>query len=159
MRVPGIAYWKDMITPGRQSDGLFDLSDLFLTSLALAGVEYRPPKDKYLDGIDQTSFLLADGGISNRKYVYYWLQDVFSALRVAEYKFMMAGMSDDEPGCGQPGGCDCLRTTRTAGSTTCTWIPRSGTATTAGRPSWTICSGIPGRRTRRRTRSTRARRP
>ena len=46
MRVPGIAYWKDMITPGRQSDGLFDLADLFLTSLALAGVEYRPPKDQ-----------------------------------------------------------------------------------------------------------------
>ena len=70
-----------MITPGQESDGLFDLADLFITSLALAGVEYRPPKDQYLDGIDQTSFLLADGGLSNRKYVYYWLQDVFSALR------------------------------------------------------------------------------
>ena len=104
MRVPGIAYWKDMITPGRQSDGLFDLSDLFLTSLALAGVDYRPPKDKYLDSIDQASFLLADGGISNRKYVYYWLQDVFSALRVAEYKFVMAGMSDDAWDVVNPGG-------------------------------------------------------
>ena len=36
---------------------------------------------------------MADAGLSNRKYVYYWLQDTLSALRVAEYKFMMAGTS------------------------------------------------------------------
>ena len=103
VRVPGIVYWKGMITPGQQNDGLFDLSDLFLTSLALAGVEYRPPDDQYLDSIDQTSFLLADGGLSNRKYVYFWLQNIFSGLRVAEYKFMMAGMSFDELGRRQRG--------------------------------------------------------
>ena len=73
MRVPGVVYWKDMITPGQINDGLFDLADLFTTSAALAGVEYRPPEDQYLDGIDQTSFLLADAGQSNRKYAYYWL--------------------------------------------------------------------------------------
>ena len=96
VRVPGIVYWKGMITPGQQNDGLFDLSDLFLTWAALAGVEYRPPKDQYLDSIDQTSFLLSDGGLSNRKYVYLWLQNIFSGLRVAEYKCMVAGMSFDE---------------------------------------------------------------
>jgi arylsulfatase len=96
VRVPGVVYWKDMITTGQVSDGLFDLGDLFLTSLALAGVQYRPPEEQYLDSVDQTSFLLADEGLSNRKYVYMWLQNVFSGLRVAEYKFMMAGMSFDE---------------------------------------------------------------
>ena len=75
---PGIVYWKGMIAPGQESDGLFDLADLFTTSVALAGVEYRPPEDQYLDSIDQTSFLLADAGLSNRKYVYFWLQDVLS---------------------------------------------------------------------------------
>jgi arylsulfatase len=108
MRVPGVVYWKDMITPGQVNDGLFDLADLFLTSLALAGIDYRPPEEQYLDAIDQTSFLLADGGLSNRKYVYYWLQDVFSALRVAEYKFMLAGMSEDEPDVVNPGSSTVL---------------------------------------------------
>lgn len=103
MRVPGVVYWKGVITPGQVNDGLFDLADLFTTSLALAGIEYRPPEDQFLDGIDQTSFLLADGGLSNRKYIYYWLQDAFSALRVAEYKFMLAGMSEDEPDVINPG--------------------------------------------------------
>ena len=107
-RVPGIAYWKGMITPGQETDGLFDLSDLFLTSLALAGVEYRPPKDKYLDSIDQTSFLLTDGGLSNRKYVYYWLQDLMCALRVAEYKFVMRGMAEDAWDVVNPGGSTTL---------------------------------------------------
>ncbi len=97
VRVPSVVYWKGMIEPGQTSDGVFDLADLFTTSAALAGVQYRPPDDQYLDGIDQTSFLLADGGLSNRKYVYLWLQDTLSGLRVAEYKFMIAGMSWDEP--------------------------------------------------------------
>jgi arylsulfatase len=108
VRVPAVAYWKDMITPGQANDGLFDLADVFATAAALAGVEYRPPDDQYLDGIDQTSFLLADGGLSNRKYVYYWLQDALSGLRVAEYKFMIAGMSDDAWDVINPGGSTTL---------------------------------------------------
>ena len=108
VRVPGIVYWKGMITPGRQSTGLFDLSDLFNTSIALARAQDQLPKDRYIDGIDQTSFLLADNGLSNRKYVYFWLQDVLSGLRVAEYKFLLAGMSEDDRDVVNPGGCTTL---------------------------------------------------
>ena len=97
VRVPGIVYWKGMIKPGQVTDQLFDLADLFTTSAALAGVNYQPPETEYLDGIDQTSFLLADAGQSNRKYEYFWLGQTMSGLRVAEYKFMLAGMSWDEP--------------------------------------------------------------
>ena len=59
VRVPGIAYWKGMIAPGRVSDGLFDLMDLFNTSLTLAGAGAALPQDRFMDGVDQTSFLLA----------------------------------------------------------------------------------------------------
>lgn len=96
VRVPAVVYWKDMITPGQVNDGLFDFSDFFPTLLNLAGSTDQIPKDRYIDGINQTSFLLADHGLSNRKYVYYWLQDVYSGHRVAEYKFVFAGMSFDE---------------------------------------------------------------
>ncbi|CUI17254.1 arylsulfatase [Candidatus Protochlamydia naegleriophila] len=88
VRVPGIAYWKGVIQPGRVSDGLFDLSDLFTTSLSLAGAKEKLPKDRYIDGIDQVSFLLADQGKSNRASILYWLQDRFSAVRMGEYKIM-----------------------------------------------------------------------
>ncbi|MCX6089140.1 MAG: arylsulfatase [Candidatus Atribacteria bacterium] len=96
MRVPGIVYWKGMIQPGRVSDGLFDLADLFNTSLTLAGVKDKMPTDRYIDGIDQTSFILPNEGQSNRKYIYYWLTKTFSAIRVGEYKYMMAAESDDD---------------------------------------------------------------
>jgi arylsulfatase len=88
VRVPGIAYWPGMIKPSRESDGIFDLADLFATSLTLAGAGDKVPGDRYVDSIDQTSFLLADDGDSNRKYEFYWLADRFSGVRFGEYKFM-----------------------------------------------------------------------
>ena len=86
VRVPGIAYWRGMIEPGRESDELFDLMDLFNTSLHLAGIEDRLPTDRYIDGIDQTSFLLADDGRSNREKVYIWNEADLMAMRMYEYK-------------------------------------------------------------------------
>jgi arylsulfatase len=86
VRVPGIAYWKGMIAPGRVSDGLFDLMDLFNTSLMLGGATAAIPTDRYIDGIDQTSFLLMDDGQSARENVYFWMGGTFAAMRMREYK-------------------------------------------------------------------------
>jgi arylsulfatase len=86
VRVPAIAYWKGMIKPGRESDDLFDLMDLFNTSLALGGVAGKIPTDRYIDGIDQTSFLLVDDGRSKREKVYIWAQADLMAMRMYEYK-------------------------------------------------------------------------
>lgn len=85
-RVPGIAYWKGMIAPGRASDGLFDLMDLFNTSLALGGALGDMPADTYIDGIDQSSFLLLEGGQSLRDQVYFWFGSSLAAIRMREYK-------------------------------------------------------------------------
>ncbi|SDP74334.1 arylsulfatase [Desulforhopalus singaporensis] len=87
VRVPGIAWWPGVIKGGRASDGLFDLADLFTTSLALAGAKDNIPTDRYIDGIDQTSFLLADDGESNRKTVFYWYQDKLCAIRIHNIKY------------------------------------------------------------------------
>jgi len=102
VRVPGIVYWKGVISPGRVSDGLFDLSDLFTTCISLADAKEKLPKDRYIDGIDQASFLLADQGKSNRSSIFYWLQDNFSAVRVGEYKLMEMStvMTADTPDAG-----------------------------------------------------------
>ena len=60
--------------------------DLFNTSLGLAGIEDKIPTDRYIDGIDQTSFLLADDGRSNREKVYIWNEADLMAMRMYEYK-------------------------------------------------------------------------
>jgi arylsulfatase A-like enzyme len=103
VRVPGIFYWPGTIDAGRQSDGLFSFADVFSTAAALAGVE-KLPDDRYIDGIDQTSFLLAPAGYSNRKHHFYWLLKTLSAVRCGEYKMMLASTSDDDTDVHGPGG-------------------------------------------------------
>jgi arylsulfatase len=86
VRVPGIAYWPGMIAAGRESDGLFDITDLFNTSLALAGESKRISTARYIDGIDQSSFLLADEGESCRQTVFFYSDTSLTAMRWKEYK-------------------------------------------------------------------------
>lgn len=88
VRVPGIFWWPGMIKGGRVSDGLFDMTDMFNTSLALAGVDAAKavPADRYIDGIDQTGLLLADAGQSAREAVYFWNADLFAGARWRYYK-------------------------------------------------------------------------
>jgi arylsulfatase len=95
VRVPFVVAWPGMIDGGQASDGIFDYTDLLPTFLGLAGLRDAVPDDRFIDGIDQSSFLLAPGGRSNRKYHYYWLGQSFSALRCGEYKFMLNAVGDD----------------------------------------------------------------
>ncbi len=44
------------------------------------------PEEVYIDGIDQTSFLIMDDGKSLREQIYYWFQSTFAALRMRECK-------------------------------------------------------------------------
>jgi arylsulfatase len=104
VRVPGIVTWPGMVEPDRASDGLFSFTDLLPTMLALAGADERIPDDRFIDGVDQSSFLLDPEGLSNRKYVWYWLLTTLSAIRCGEYKFMLASTSDDATDVAGPGG-------------------------------------------------------
>lgn len=93
VRVPTFVYWKGMIKP-RRCDGLFDLADLFNTCTSLAGapgaaVTKFLPKDRYVDGIDQASFWLADNGQSNRRSRIYTLNQFFSGVRIDEFKALI----------------------------------------------------------------------
>jgi arylsulfatase len=99
VRSPFFVYWKGMIGP-RRSDGLFDFADMFNTSLSLAGLPGAAlanaiPTKTYIDGIDQTSFLLADKGVSNRKSILYFWNDEVSAVRVDEFKMMFKAQLPD----------------------------------------------------------------
>jgi len=94
VRVPTFAYWKGMIKP-HKSDGIFDMADLFNTCLSIAGIpgagvtKYLP-KDRYVDGVDQTSFLLADEGESCRYSRIYTLNQFLSGVRIDEFKLIIA---------------------------------------------------------------------
>ena len=103
VRVPGLLMWPGVIDE-RQSDGLFDFNDIMPTLLGLAGEEARLPKDRYIDGVDQSSFVLAPDGSSNRKFHYYWLSETFSGLRCGEYKMLLNATTDNATDAAGPGG-------------------------------------------------------
>jgi arylsulfatase A-like enzyme len=93
VRVPTFAYWKGMINP-RKSDGLFDFADILPTALSLAGVPGAKladlfPQTTYIDGIDQSGFLVADDGLSARRSRPYTLNQYFAAMRIDEFKGVM----------------------------------------------------------------------
>jgi arylsulfatase A-like enzyme len=93
------AYWKDMIPP-RTSDGLFDFADILPTVLHLAGVPgaelaAKFPADRYVDGVDQASFLIADDGQSNRRSRPYTLNQYYAGMRVDEFKYIWTGEIQD----------------------------------------------------------------
>ncbi len=95
VRVPTFVYWKGMIAP-RKSDQLFDLADILPTTLALAGypgaklAELFPDKT-YIDGVDQSAFLVADDGLSARRSRIYTLNQYYSAIRIDEFKGVVTG--------------------------------------------------------------------
>ena len=68
------------------------MTDMFNTSLAVAGVDVAKavPADRYIDGIDQSSFLLADNGESAREAVYFWNADQFAGARWRYYKMAIS---------------------------------------------------------------------
>ena len=86
VRVPGIAYWPGMIKPGRISDGLVDQCDMFNTAVALGGATDKISSARYIDGIDQTSFFLADEGQSHRDVIFMYSENTLTAARWMEYK-------------------------------------------------------------------------
>jgi arylsulfatase A-like enzyme len=98
VRVPGVAWWPGMIGGGRESDGLFDLMDLFNTSLSLAGIADKIPSARYIDGVDQASFLLADAGQSNREAVFMYSERSLMAIRWNEYKVHFRVFQTPVPG-------------------------------------------------------------
>ena len=108
VRVPGIFWWPGMIKPGRVSDGLFDMTDMFNTSLAVAGVDAGKvvPADRYIDGIDQSAFLLADNGESAREAVFFWNVDLFSGIRWRYYKMATSEIQVGSGNVRDTGGLD-----------------------------------------------------
>ena len=104
VRVPAIVTWPGTIEAGRGSDGLFAFSDFFPTVLALAGaVGPRARRPLHRRRRPDVVPARADGQ-SNRKHNYYWLGQMFSALRVGEYKFMLSSITDDDTDVLNPGG-------------------------------------------------------
>lgn len=108
VRVPGLFWWPGMIKPGRVSDGLFDMTDMFNTSLAVAGVDAASavPADRYIDGINQAPFLLGDNGQSAREAVFFYNAEMFAGARWRYYKMSISEVQTGSGNVRDFGGLD-----------------------------------------------------
>jgi len=83
VRMPCIAWWPGTIKPGTTSDGIMTTMDIFSTVASLAGADV--PKDRPIDGHDQSAFLRGEAP-SATETVYYYLGDRLMAIRNGKWK-------------------------------------------------------------------------
>ncbi len=69
VRVPAIAYWPGMVKKGEIVGDIIHITDLFTTFARLGGAMNYIPRDRVIDGVDQTSLFINGDTFSRRDYV------------------------------------------------------------------------------------------
>jgi arylsulfatase A-like enzyme len=70
LRVPCLVRWPGQVPAGRVSDAIFATIDFLPTFGRLSG--YAPPRDRIIDGVDQTDLLLGRSERGTRDHFYYF---------------------------------------------------------------------------------------
>ena len=88
LRVPCIIRWPRHVPAGRVSDAIFSTLDFMPTLASLAG--YKVPKDRLIDGVDQTALLLGDSEKDARDHFYYFCRNTLHGVRKGRWKLVLA---------------------------------------------------------------------
>ncbi|CTQ52963.1 Arylsulfatase [Roseibium album] len=87
VRVDAYVRWPDAIKPGTRIGDIVHVSDLFTTFARIGGGTEFIPRDRIIDGIDQTALLLEGDGNGRRDYVYIYEGPVLRSVVKQEFKF------------------------------------------------------------------------
>jgi arylsulfatase len=96
VRTDAFVRWPGVIEPGSAAGDIIHVSDLFTTFARVAGATDQIPRDRVIDGVDQTPLLLEGEGNSRRDYVYVYEGPVLRSVVKQEFKMHM-------PAPGMPG--------------------------------------------------------
>ena len=86
VRVVAQAYWPGMIGPGQLAGDMIHETDLFTTFARIAGATQYIPRDRVIDGIDQTALLLNGDTNGRRDYVFIYAGPSLGAIVKGPYK-------------------------------------------------------------------------
>ncbi|TNF98077.1 MAG: sulfatase, partial [Gammaproteobacteria bacterium] len=89
IRVNAYIRWKGVIEPGSHVSDIIHVSDLFTTFSKLAGAWDKIPRDRVIDGVDQTGMLLLGDAHGRRDYVHVYDGPTFKAVVKNKYKMHM----------------------------------------------------------------------
>jgi arylsulfatase len=84
IRVPFMIRWPGKVPAGRVSDEIVHAVDLFPTLASIAGADV--PKDRPIDGVDQSGFFLGKADKSAREGVLIFCADRLQAVKWRNYK-------------------------------------------------------------------------
>ena len=100
VRVNAFARWPAAIAPDTLVGDLTHVSDLYTTFARLAAASEHIPRDRIIDGIDQTALLLEGDGNGRRDYVYIYEGPVLRSVVKQKYKMHLP--SPGMPGAAAP---------------------------------------------------------
>jgi arylsulfatase len=90
VRVPAFAYWPGVIEPGTIAGDIIHVSDLFNTFARLSGKYDQIPRDRVIDGIDQTALFLKGDKFGRRDYVHVYKGPNHGAIVKQQFKRHLA---------------------------------------------------------------------
>lgn len=96
VRTDAFVRWPAAIEAGSAAGDIIHVSDLFTTFARIAGATDHIPRDRVIDGVDQTALFLMGEGNSRRDYVYVYEGPVLRSVVKQEFKMHL-------PAPGQPG--------------------------------------------------------
>lgn len=86
VRVAAQAWWPGVIQGGQIANDIFHVSDLYTTFARLGGALKHVPRDRVIDGIDQTALLLKGDTFGRRDYVHIYSGPSLGASIKDQYK-------------------------------------------------------------------------
>ena len=92
IRTPAIVRWPGRVAPGRVSNEIVALVDVFPTLAALAGA--KMPDGRVIDGVDQSAFLLGETERSAREHALFFSGRTLLAAKWRRFKVFFTG---DDP--------------------------------------------------------------
>lgn len=95
VRVNSYVSWPGMIEPGTYAEDIIHVSDLFTTFARIAGATQHIPRDRVIDGVDQTGILLLGDSNGRRDYVHIYEGPVFKSLVKNKYKMHLPPPGDN----------------------------------------------------------------
>lgn len=97
VHVPAIAWWPGVIEPNQLSAEIIQVTDMYTTAARIGGAMEQLPKDRVIDGIEQSNCLLS-AAKSRREYMFHYSGKDLGAIRVGQYKRHMAASHGGLPG-------------------------------------------------------------
>jgi arylsulfatase len=97
VHVPAIAWWPGIIEPLQINADLLQVTDMYTTAARIGGAMGEIPTDRVIDGLEQSSYLMATTP-SRREYIFHYSGPVVGAIRLGQYKRHMAAAHGGLPG-------------------------------------------------------------